>query len=109
MIISLILVAIAAMFNAVMDRVENDVSFNKSVFRWKDKRFWCKDVSWQYAKKIFGWKADAWHIAKTLMIISIAFAMIFFHSIGRWWMDVLLIGAVWNLSFNIFYNKLLKQ
>lgn len=108
MIIYIILIVIAAALNAVMDLTENIVAFNKSAFRYKDKRFWCKDVSWQYAIKVFGWKADVWHISKSLMIIVISLALIAFKSIGHWSIDILLFGAIWIVSFNLFYNKLLR-
>lgn len=103
------LIILASLMNAVMDRTENIVAFNRSVFNHKDKRFWCKDVSWQYAKKIFSWKADAWHIAKSSMIILLAFAMVFFKSTGLWWADVLIIGCAWNITFTFGYHKLLYR
>lgn len=102
-------ICLAAICNAVMDRVEYSTAFNQSIFKWKDKEFWEKDISWQYAKKIFGWKADAWHIAKSLMIIFLITAVIV-GSVGKshhWW-EWFIMGVVWNLVFNLFYNKILK-
>jgi len=108
-IIPYLLIAFAAICNAAMDRTGDIVAFNKSIFQHRNPKFWCKEISWLHAKKIFGWKADAWHIAKSLMIIIFAFAAAFFKSTGHWYYDVLLIGLAWNLPFNLFYNKLFKQ
>ncbi|WP_407522639.1 hypothetical protein PDL71_15370 [Lacibacter sp. MH-610] len=109
MIITYLLIFLAAAMNAIMDRTENIVAFNRSVFSHADKRFWCKEISWQYAAKVFGWKADVWHIAKSSMIILLAFAMVFFESTGHWWLDILAIGAAWNGTFNLFYHKILYR
>jgi hypothetical protein len=109
MAIYITLIMLASVMNAIMDRVENIVAFNRSIFSHADKRFWCKEISWQYATKIFGWKADAWHIAKSSMIIFFGFAMLGFKSIGYWWMDILLFGAIWNFTFNLFYKKILYR
>lgn len=104
-----LLIILAAIMNAVMDRTENIVAFNRSVFSHKDKTFWCKDVSWQYAKKIFGWKADAWHMAKSAMIILLVFAMTFFESTGKWWIDIFYVWLTWVATFSIFYHRLLYR
>lgn len=109
MIASYILVFIAAFFNAVMDRTTEPVHFNLSIFRNLNQKFWLRSVSWQYAKKVFGWKADAWHIAKSAMIICMVCAMVFYESMLPYYIDILVLGALWNLSFNLFYNRLLKR
>jgi hypothetical protein len=106
MIISGIMVAMAAVFNAVMDRTEEPVNFNESVFRGKNQRFWLKSVSWQYARKIFGWKADMWHISKSAMIILLCGAMVFYKPWIPYYLDILPLGFIWNMVFNIFYNHL---
>lgn len=108
-IITYLLIIIAALLNAVMDRTENIVAFNRSIFSHMDKRFWCKEISWQYASKVFGWKADAWHIAKSAMIILLALAMIVFKSTGVWFIDLLMIGVTWNMVFVFSYHKLLYR
>lgn len=100
-------VVIAAIFNAAMDRLENAPAFNKSIFSHLDKRFWLKEVSWQYAKKIFGWKTDAWHICKTAMVISVIFGIViadFTH-----WIHFFGLGATWNIVFVFFYHKALYR
>ncbi|MBX3253904.1 MAG: hypothetical protein KF862_07150 [Chitinophagaceae bacterium] len=120
---SLLLIATAAMLNAFMDRIENE-NFYESIFRNWNERFWYKRTSWKYAKKIFGWKADAWHIAKSLMIIFVltAISTADYSTEIRFWinglfetkiygvaLNLLLFGTTWNLTFNLFYNKLFKK
>lgn len=99
------LVAIAALFNAVMDRTENLVAFNRSIFNHLDQRFWCKEISWQYATKVFNWKADAWHIAKSAMI-CLLLGLVFIRV--DWW-HYFTLGLTWNIVFNISYKKLLYR
>jgi hypothetical protein len=98
-----IFIALAAVFNACMDCFENEPNFNESIFKAWNKRFWCKDISWQYAKKIGGFKFDSWHIAKSLMVISLAVALCFDYR-GNWWVIMLNVGLVWNLTFTTFYH-----
>ena len=105
--ITLLFIAIAAACNAVMDRTENAPAFNKSVFNHFDVKFWLKEVSWQYATKIFGWKFDAWHVAKSLMLSFTLLAACLYSPILGGVFDFLLFGIVWNLTFNLFYNRLL--
>lgn len=101
------LVILAAIFNAAMDRTENIVAFNRSIFNHLDKKFWCKEISWQYAMKIFGWKADAWHICKSLMIISLILAVIV--ADNPHWLHFIGLGVTWNVVFTLFYHKILYR
>lgn len=100
-----VIVFVAAILNAVMDRTENIVAFNRSIFSHLDKRFWCKEISWQYAMKIAGWKADAWHIAKSVMV-CLLLSLAFFDVL--WW-EYLLLGLLWNVTFTFFYHKALYR
>jgi hypothetical protein len=100
-------VFIAAVLNALMDRVENE-NFSSSVFRGLNPKWWYKRESWKYAKRVFGWKYDSWHVAKSSMIISLAFAIVLYKPVFGV-MDVLIIGAIWNGTFNIFYNRIFKN
>ena len=47
-------------------------------------------------------------MAKSLMIISLAFAIVLYRPIFGV-VDVLIIGAIWNGTFNIFYNRIFKK
>jgi hypothetical protein len=103
-IYSYILVLIAASFNALMDNLENQVAFNASIFKNWDKKFWCKEISWQYAKKIFGYKIDGWHLAKSMMICCLIGAIIIFKPWHQWWVHFISLGIIWNGSFDLFYK-----
>ena len=99
----LIPIILAAFFNAVMDLLENE-NFNRSVFSKRNKRFWYKRESWQHATQILGYKIDGWHLAKSLMIISMAAAIVLYKNMFNPILDVAAIGLVWNVSFNTFYE-----
>jgi hypothetical protein len=107
-LITIIFIALSAFLNAVMDRVEYGVAFRVSIFRNLNPKFWQKDVSWEFAKKVFGWKFDAWHVAKSLMIISFTVGIVLYKPIFGI-IDILIFGAVWNIVFNVFYNNILKH
>lgn len=89
-----------------MDRIENE-NFYTSVFRKKNPKFWYKRESWKYTKKIFGYKLDAWHLAKSGMIVSFCLAIVFYIPVFGL-IDFVLFGLIWNLTFNLFYNHLFK-
>lgn len=103
----ILFIALAAMFNSVMDSVENEHFFDTK-FRNLNASFWYKRASWNLAKKIFRWKFDAWHTAKSLMILMIVGAVLTYHP-RNWTMDIFFAGGAWNLSFNLFYNKIWKK
>lgn len=55
---------------------------------------------------------DAWHTFKSLMIVFICLSIAFFRMpVPETWYNIMLIfvvfGVFWNLTFNLFYNKIL--
>ena len=98
--------ALAAVCNAVMDRIENSIQFNQSVFNRLNPEFWCKTISAHSVKFIpfTKYRLDAWHLFKSLMIIFIVLAIIFYNPF-IYVLDFVILGIIWNLVFNIFYNK----
>lgn len=113
--ITLLFIVAAAFFNAVMDATENE-NFYESIFRDLNPRFWYKRESWKYARKIFGYRFDAWHIAKSCMIICMALAVYCEQFSNQVWhtgrtlldigIDIAVAGIMWNLAFNLFYHRL---
>jgi len=131
--ISLILFCLAAICNSVQDTVDH----HYYKFRWKDKwnpMWWNASVSWKnkyvdrdVSKGFKKWNilgivinkpvqiTDAWHFFKTLMIILLAFSVVFYVPIVTFFeykllnilLDVLLLGIVWNNTFSLFYDKIL--
>lgn len=104
--LSYILIALAAICNAFMDIVENE-NFHDSVFKNLNQKFWYKRESWKSATKVWGWKFDAWHLAKSLVIILICAAIVTYQPFIIL-IDMIVLGTVWNLTFTIFY-KLFKK
>ncbi|WP_298845704.1 hypothetical protein [uncultured Clostridium sp.] len=122
MVYSLIFWALASVCNACMDTLAHH--YYKSIFikrgnpfdiPWNN--FWNPETSWNNSYIIPGtkWKLDAWHSFKSLMIIFEALAIMFAWIdcppfIDSIWFNLgflIVIGCIWNLTFNVFYNKLL--
>ena len=121
--ISLICFILAAICNAVMDTCSHH--FNRSVFN--DTRFkaqwWNGEISWRNKynggnpawgrKKIPVHFTDAFHFFKSLMIVFIVLSIVTFNIEGMTFSGGVLItafyGLVWNIFFNMFYNKLLLK
>jgi hypothetical protein len=110
--ISIILFILAAFFNALMDATENAPNFNESRLKTLPKTFWLKEVSWKYAARLFNYKLDAWHIAKSCMVICFVLTAIFFDWPVEKWQDVAIYliagGVIWNATFYFFYHVLFK-
>lgn len=103
----ILFVALAAMFSAICDLLENE-NFYESVFKNLPERFWYKRVSWKYAKKIFGYKIDAWHLSKSAMIICIALAAVYCPNWGGMFI-LIIFGTEWIVCFNLCYNKFFRR
>lgn len=101
-------VFLAAFFNACMDVFENTPNFNESIFKKWNKKFWCKDVSWEYARKLAGYKFDSWHISKSLMwgcvISAIAIALYIQPPTIHWAVHLVCLISLWNVVFVGFYH-----
>lgn len=110
--ISALLLFVASFFNAVMDATENSPNFHESIFKKLPVQFWLKEQSWKYAPKLFGYKFDCWHIAKSCMILSFVFAIMLFHLPLIKWQDwatyIAVAGVIWNGGFWLFYHKLFR-
>lgn len=104
----LLFIALAAMLNALMDRVENE-NFSASVFRNLNPKFWYKRESWKWAKQIGGYRLDAWHLAKSAMLVLLITAAVAYSKVINWYIDVVVAGGVWILVFNLFYNKIFHR
>jgi len=103
--ISYIFLALASICNAIMDTLTHH--FSQSIFRNKNGDFWNPNISWRVATYIpyTKYKVDAWHLFKSSMIIFICLAIVFANKLNI--VDFVLLGTLWNIVFNIFYNHLL--
>lgn len=116
--------ALAAVCNAVMDVCKDhwiDSIFNNS--NRFDMYFWNTTFSWR--NKYIGknpslgrtnipvWFTDSWHLFKSLMIvihaIALMLAAMYYQPIYTYFEAIVLYGLVWNGTFNLFYNKILKR
>jgi hypothetical protein len=57
---------------------------------------------------------DAWHIHKSLMLIFLCAAVLLYHyyplwKTDIWFVDLVIMGIAWDVTFNTFYNHLLKR
>lgn len=109
--ITAIFILLAAFFNAVMDATENE-NFYESIFKQLPVQFWYKRESWKHVKKVLGYRTDAWHLSKSLMILCFAGAIISFSWPVEKWQDVAfylaIYGIIWNVAFWLFYTVLFK-
>lgn len=111
MIWSLSFLALAAMFNALMDSVEYETAFEKSIFSKLNPKWWCKSISWEYVKflPLTKYRPDAWHLAKSSMVVCIVLALVFSVEVSSKLPHFVILGILWNLSFNLFYNHIFRK
>lgn len=124
--ISIILIFLAAICNAVMDVCS--FHYYNSVFKNKNPKYWNPEISWK--NKYVDWDkgnkkrkkiifninfpvqlTDAWHFFKSSMLLFLISAVVLYKPIhpelNELW-SVLILGTVWNVTFSLFYNKLLR-
>lgn len=110
--ISLLFFFLAGVSSAFMDTIDEG-HFGNSIFRNLNQKFWYRPESWKWAKKIFNYPVDAWHIAKSLMWTSVSLGAVVYHKLGpifpHWPLDFATIGLVIMLTFNVFYNHIFKK
>lgn len=123
----LIFIIIAAIFNALMDKVETTIQFNTSIFSKKNKLFWSKVDSANNNGFFIGtkYRVDAWHLSKSFALILLFIAMVtyrpFFYTIDLMQLitpstivnfiicailDIVITGIIWNYIFDLFYHKI---
>jgi hypothetical protein len=118
MLSSLFLFTLAASCNALMDTLQHH--FYVSVFKGLNPFFWNPEKSWNNSKYIpyTKYKIDAWHLSKSSMIVLLAASIITFEypkfllGVNSFFSFIFLMsiyGTLWNLTFNLFYNRLLKS
>jgi len=101
--ITFILIALAAMTNAIMDTIA--FHFSRSIFK-HSTWFWTVD---KYRMKVGGYPVNAWHLAKSLMIMLMVVGAMLYEPIVNPYSDFFIYGIVWNVFFNIMFNKILIE
>lgn len=122
----LLFVVLASICNANMDVISHH--FETSVYKNKKRLFFNPQYSWmnKYEKvgdygidsskrKNLFWIinfpvqfTDYWHLLKSSMIIFLSLSAVFYTNKNIWYLDVALFGYFWNITFSIFYNKILR-
>ena len=100
-----LLIIAAAICKALADTVADH--FDTSIFKNKYQQFWNKSISANHAKRIGNYKIDAWHLANSGMIICFITAAAFPPPVA-WYYFIPAGGTLFNLVFNLFYNKILR-
>jgi hypothetical protein len=107
-----LLVILAAACNAVMDKTETLISYNASVFRKWNKKFWCKPYAAHNVDFLpfTSYRPDAWHLAKSAMIVLLLSTLLVAKYASPSTLNALefilslaLLGVIWNWTFNFFY------
>jgi len=123
--LSLLFFVLAAACNAVMDTLQYHFYSSKIYYTLRKPTqayWWNPEFSWtnKYidrnpSKPLRKWLwfdvpfTDGWHTFKSLMIVFVCLSIVTFKPLFNWWIDFTLFGLVWNLTFNLFYNKILLK
>ena len=105
--ITYILVAIAAIINALMDVLENENFYESTITKNWNPNFWYKRESWKHSTRILGYRVDGWHICKTLWICLLMAAIVLYKPVLPYW-DFIVLGIIHNIIFSITYHKIFK-
>ena len=105
--VALILIPLASMCKSVADTVDHH--YDTSVFKRMNPNFWNRDVSSEKANRIGGYKLDAWHISLSMMVVLMIAAVVFHKPVLPWYWELAIGWPLWNLPFNLFYNKILRR
>ena len=114
MILSLLALAFASLFNSLMDvsmfNFENSILKSKNNIWndwWTDRthKFWILQLN------------DGWHFCKMLMVGFIVISIVLYEPIVRLpeylftslVIDFLIYSVVWIVVFNLFYDKILRR
>ena len=98
----------APFFKAVADTLFHHHSI--SVFSKLNVNFWDPYISSEKAKRIFGYKLDAWHLSMSMIIFLVTAAIVVRHEPKLpFYYEYPIWGFYWIACFGLFYNRLLLQ
>lgn len=119
--ISFILILLSAICNAIMDVCS--FHYTDSIFSKLNPKWWDTAMSWKNKyvnwnggdkriRKLF-WKinyptflTDSWHFFKSTMIVLMVGAIVVYNPVVCPLVDFAIMGVIWNVVFNLCYNKL---
>jgi hypothetical protein len=107
--LTILFLCLAAVCKAIADTLTHH--YATSVFRWKDPKFWDPSVSWYSAPfvRFTRYRFYGWHLANSGMIISFCLAASLHTAVLSWYYELPIAGIIFNLTFNLFYNKILRK
>ena len=133
--ITVILIALAGMFNATYEILF--VAFKQSIFFKRNPSFWDPKKSWvfkwcyplqpsekkwyyfgvfplhkerfPYSSTILVWTTDAWHLFKALMLGCIMTGIVNYSVIIHPFIDFILLYCTFTFAFEIFFSYLLRR
>lgn len=107
----LILIALAAITNSIMDTLVHHWGSIRPMFGFvkRNDEWWNPALSWanKYRRKLPVQLSDAWHFFKMLMLLFWAAALIWIGFKGwmfEWYIDIPLMYPAWNGTFELFYK-----
>jgi len=94
---TILLIIAAAIFKAV----SNTIAHHKDISIFKGD-FWSQDGPFIPHTR---YKFDGWHISNSLMIVSFIVGAVVHEPILKWYFEVPLLGGIFIIVFNVFYEK----
>jgi hypothetical protein len=121
-VLTYILVIIAAICNAVMDTIKHHwgkskltLIKNPFLFKFFHKDGWMNSYTSsvlftdETRKNTHPFFLDGWHFCKSIMLASLLLAIVSFGSNPNPLLHFFLLQAFWVGTFNLFYNDILKK
>jgi len=124
-VISIVCFVLAIICDAIMDTIQHH--YHISIFRKYNEQYWDASISWlnkyqnrddrnprvkiRIFKRYFNKPVqltDAWHLIKSIKIILILISMVSYTIVFSPILDFLILGVIWDLTFSLFYDKILK-
>lgn len=108
--ITIALIVISAILKAFADTLDDH--FDTSIFRRHNPMVWDANMSKVRKWWITNYKPDPWHFANSAIIICLFSAILFndIDTIGLpWYLDLLLLGVIYNVTFELFYSKIFRK
>ena len=91
--------------NSIMDTLTHHYGY--SIFKNLNPKWWNPNESWKYVNflPLTKYRADAWHLSKSLMIIFICISIVNADDLNVF--DFIFLGLLWNITFSFFYEHVL--
>ena len=92
-------------FAAICKAIADTIAHHKDSSIFKRSKFWSQNGKFLPLTK---YKADGWHFSNSTMIICFILAAVLHEPVIAWYWELLAGGVLFNLVFNILYNKVFR-